>query len=329
MATASLEIEKHTGLAGFNVQIPIYLRDRQNVIESGATHIAARLSYDQNLLSNPVIDNGNIVINTGYIEISDMALSQLSGDILATLTFRVNLSTPVTTVLDISNAVSVGGSVFLSEVDGEFTLLPSSATLSIGTADGKTGDIVQIPVKLTDYNNLDPVHKNILATLSYNYSVLEPAGDTPKGTVSGDLREIQLKLPVTPGADGVLQTLQFKVMLGTADNIPLVLTDARTAAGEVDFTVENGEFTVTNICESGDVKRLFDPRGIAQIINISPNPGGNGQTSITFEAQEEGTHSIEIYSYQGVRIAEVFNKQLKPGVYKVSFDTYNVSDGIY
>ncbi len=329
MATATLEIEKHTGLAGFNIQIPIYLRNRVNVVESGATHIATRLTYDQNLLTNPVINNGNITVNSGYIDISDIALSQLSGDLLATLTFRVNLSVPETTPLDLSNAVSVGGSIYLTEIDGQFTLLPSSATLSIDKAEGKTGDIVDIPVRLTDYNNLDPVHKSILTTLTYNYSVLEPTGNTPKGTVNGDMREIELKLPVMPGAGGILETLRFKVMLGTADKIPLYLKNTRTEAGNVDFNVVDGEFTVTNVCESGDVKRLFDPRGIAQIISISPNPGGSGQTGIRFESQEEGMHSMEIYSYQGVRIAEVFNKQLKPGVYEVFVNTNDISDGVY
>lgn len=328
LATATIQIEKHSGLAGFNVQIPIHLRDMNKVVESGATHIDTRITFDDNLLGYISISNGTVTVNSGYIDISGMALSSMSGDVLAVLTFSVTNSTPNTTPLEISNTISIGGGVSFTEIDGEFTVLPSSATIEIGTAEAKTGETIQIPVKLSGYKNLDPAHKHILTTLTYNYSVLEPIGDTPTGTINNDLREIQLTLPVMPDANGVLTNLQFKVMLGTSERIPLLLTNTKTEAGDVTFTEKNGEFVVTNVCINGDEKRLFDPKGQAQILSISPNPG-NGQTKITFETQEEGMHLITVYSNVGVKIAELVHKVLQPGIYEVVFDTGIISSGSY
>ena len=328
LATASIEIEKHTGYAGFNVQIPIYLRDMNKVIESGASQIDTRISYDQNLLGNPSISNGTVTVNTGNIDIQGMDISKMNGDVLAVLTFLVNLSTPETTVLDISNTVSIGGGVNFSEIDGEFKVLPTRGTIEIGKAKGKTGEIVTIPIKLSNYQNFVAAHENILTTLTYNYSVLEPIGNFSKGTIDKDLRVIDLTLPVTPDSEGILANLKFKVMLGTADNIPLILTNTKTALGYAEFTEINGNFEVTNVCSSGEQARLFDPKGVAQIVKINPNPS-NGASEIIFEAQEEGLHSIDIYSYTGEKILSLMNKELQPGVFEITFNTDKIADGSY
>gem|GEM_PF-1212596 len=331
LATANIEIEKHTAYAGFDIQIPIHLRDLKKVKESGATHIDTRISYNEKLLGYLSISNGTVTDHSSYIDITDMALSAMKGDVLAVLTFRTNNGTPTTTPLAISNTVSVGGGVSFTEINGEFTILPSSATIEIGTAEGKTGDIVQIPIKMSDNINLASVHKHILASLIYNYSVLEPIGKTPKGTISKDMRIIELTLPYAPDKNGVLANLQFKVMLGTADRITLILANTKTEEGDVAFKEVNGQFTVTNVCMDKDRnRRLFDPKGKAQaqFISISPNPG-NAQTRIRFEAQEEGMHSIELYSNVGVKIAELLSKNLKPGIFEIILDTDKISSGSY
>jgi len=332
LATATIQIEQHTGYAGFDVQIPIHLRNLNKVIESGATAIDTRINYDQNLLGLPRISNGTVSEQTGYIDISGMSIASLSGDVLAILTFTVSSSIPETTVLEIVNTVSIGGGVNFTEIDGEFTLLVSSAELVMGTSSGNTGETVNIDVKLLNPQNITDIHENILTTLTYNYSVLQPVGNTPIGIVNNDLREIQLTLPTSAGTDDVLSTLQFRVMLGTEAVIPLIITNTQTAKGYVDFIETSGKFTVNNICLTGDPGnpdfRLFDPKGEAQIVNVFPNPA-NGETVLTFEAQEEGIHNISIYSSIGEKLVDLLNMNIKPGVYELMFNTGEVSTGTY
>jgi len=332
LATATIQIEKHSGYAGFDIQIPIHLRNLNKVIESGAASINTRINYDQNLLVNPRISNGTVNQQLGYIDISNMAIVALSGDVLAVLTFTVGNSNPTTTPLEFINTVSIGGGVNFTEIDGEFTLLISSAEIAIETTEGKTGETVNIPIKLLNAQNIVDEHESIQTTLTYNYSVLQPVGNTPTGIIDDDLRIIELSLPTEAGADDILETLQFRVMLGTEGVIPLLLTNTKTGKGIANFVETSGKFTVTDICISGDPNnlnfRLFDPKGLAQILNISPNPA-NGETVFTFEAQEEGIHNIAVYSSIGTKIADLMDKQIKPGVYELHFNTENVSTGSY
>jgi hypothetical protein len=256
----------------------------------------------------------------------------MSGDVLSNLTFMVNISTPNTCLLDLSNSVTTGGYAKLTEADGEFTLNLSEAILYVDPITARTGETVSIPVKISNPKFLSSVHKNIITTLSYNYSLLEPIGSTPTGTLQSDKRVIELTLPVTADPNGVLQTLQFKAMLGTAQNTALDLSNSKVAAGLASFTENDGSFALTNVCISQDQgnpnPRLFDPKGQAQIISISPNPV-NGDAVLTIESVEEGIHTVEIYSQLGELVAKLIDKNIDSGVLNLNFSTISLANGSY
>lgn len=328
LATATIEIEKHTGLAGFNVNIPIHLRNLIRVFESGATSISMRINYDQNLLTNPTITSGTITnVGTDFIEISNMPLSALNGDILAQLTFRVAYSIPTSTNLEILNTRATGGSVVFDELDGEFTLNISSATIEVGKVEGRTGQNIQLPIYVKNATNLKSVHKNIIATIEYNYSLLEPIGTTPKGSIINDFRQIEVSIPVVENSNNFTHNLEFKAMLGTAESTQINLVDVRVAEGQANFTEEDGEFRLTDVCMSGE-PRLFDPKGIAQVISITPNPAYD-RITLTFESQEQGNHAISLYSSVGKKVLQVFNQNIQPGVYQLDIDIEQLATGSY
>lgn len=328
LATATIQIEKHTGLAGFNVNIPIHLRNLVRVFESGATSISMRLNYDQNLLTNPTISSGTITnVGSGFIEISNMPLSALNGDILAQLTFRASYSTPTSTPLEILNTRATGGSVVFDELDGEFTLNITSALIEVGIVEGRTGENIQLPIYVKNAANLRAVHRNIIATIEYNYSLLEPIGTTPKGSIINDFRQIEVIIPIIENSNNFTHNLEFKAMLGTAEATQIHLLDVRVAEGQANFNKDDGEFRLTNVCLSGE-PRLFNPKGIAQVISITPNPAYD-RISLTFESQEQGNHTITIYSTIGEKVLEVINQNIQPGVYQLDINIEQLASGSY
>jgi hypothetical protein len=116
-------------------------------------------------------------------------------------------------------------------------------------------------------------------------------------------------------------------MLGNAVMTDLLLSDTKLQNGDATINTTNGKFTLDGICVSNG-PRLFDPQGKAQITSINPNPA-DGNTSVMIETQEEGLHTVSIYSSIGILVKRVFSGDLKIGVHELTFDASATSNGSY
>ncbi len=326
LAIGTLMIDKHTGYPGFSIDIPIHLINTFKLAESKATGISTRVTYDQTMLTYKGIKPSVTVTNNiGSIDIDNMLLSGMSGNVLATLTFDINNSANITTALAFSNNTAIGGQVNISNQNGEFILNPVTVDLEVVSMTAKAGESVNLVIKIKNSQNLNKaVHQSISTKLIYNYSLLEPIGTTPQGTFTGVSREIVLTLP----ADATGTTsFPFRAMLGNAVKTDLLLSETKLQYGSGTFNTTNGQFSLDGICVSNG-PRLFDPKGVAQITSINPNPA-DGKTSVMIETQEEGLHSVSIYSSIGLLVNRVFHGDLKIGVHELTFDASEISNGSY
>jgi hypothetical protein len=326
LAIGTLKIDKHTGYPGFSIDIPIHLINTFKLVESGVTGISTRITYDQTMLTYKGIKpSGTVSAQTGYIDINNMLISGISGDVIATLTFDINNSANVFTALALSNSTAIGGALNISNLPGDFTLNPVTIDLEVNTTSAKPGENVYITLSVKNSKNLtQAIHQSINTKLTYNYSLLEPIGTTPQGVVSGANREIALSIPaITTG----VASFTFKAMLGNAVMTDLLLSDTKLQNGDATINTTNGKFTLDGICVSNG-PRLFDPQGKAQITSINPNPA-DGNTSVMIETQEEGLHTVSIYSSIGILVKRVFSGDLKIGVHELTFDASATSNGSY
>lgn len=329
-AIASLQVDAHTGYIGFPIDIPLHIRNTNKLVESKAVSISAFFTYDQTLLQYKSVSPAcNVVVKPGYLDISNMLVNNISGDVLVTLTFDVIPSSKIATDIVVSDGKSVGGDIKFTYKNGIFSVIPVSATIEIGTVTAKPGETFELPIYLKDLKNISDINQNILTTISYNGYLFEPIGSTPKGTIDANgIRTIDLTLPLKPDGSGVLQKLQFRAMLGNAAQTDINLSGTtKVAKGSATITEKKGYFTTDGICKSGG-DRLYDPKGLAQIVSINPNPVGN-KVSITIEAQEQGIHRLELVSYSGNKVKDIFSGELKPGIYTFESDLSVIASGIY
>ncbi|MFP4529379.1 MAG: choice-of-anchor D domain-containing protein [Candidatus Kapaibacterium sp.] len=205
-----------------------------------------------------------------------------------------------------------------------------TATIGIGSASGKPGEIVEIPVYIKNVG-ASGIRESILgftAELSFNGSLLEPLDNIKNDGISGLFRTITFNMPSEIPADSVLTRLKFRVGLGTDTTTKLNLMNLRPIGiGKVRLFQESGRFDLTGICrENGD--RLFDPQGRIVLMQNRPNPATE-TTTIDFELIEGGHTTLEVLDLLGRRIKTITDEYMTPGKYSYDISVAGLPAGVY
>jgi streptogramin lyase len=122
-ASAILQVGSAQAKPGDSIEIPIYLRNPQNVIQSKATGFKANLSFNTTLLDPIDYSNDSIIDGIRIIEINDIPVQPDENSVLKTIKFVVGLGNSKETELTLTNYESIGGIVALDTIGGKFTLL--------------------------------------------------------------------------------------------------------------------------------------------------------------------------------------------------------------
>ncbi|ROL58196.1 choice-of-anchor D domain-containing protein [Bacteroidetes/Chlorobi group bacterium Naka2016] len=327
---ATIAIENHQGLIGEIVTIPILIKNGTMLDKSGTTRIRTKINYDQNLLkfvsTNPVV-NTNLGANNILLDNIPFTPNTTK---LVEINFEVLNSTVTQTILDVNSTQTLDGFIAFTEEDGLFEVLPSSAEISVGTIEANTGEEFLLPIYLKNAKNLTNFHSGISTDLSFNYTLMEPIGNTPSGNVDFGTQKATIRLnnlPVVPiNNDSAIAMLQFKAKLGNAVSTDIEIGNTRTNKGFVVFTEKPGKFTLKNVCNSGGL-RLFEPKPMV-VFDINPVPSNN-TIELTFTPLETGMHRITIcdllgntlistnFEFQKVEtiVYQIYAKELNNGIF--------------
>lgn len=216
-----------------------------------------------------------------------------------------------------------------AQLFGEGLVRDAVASLSTDTLTAAPGQILRVPIRLSDADNVQFSGATAFTTeLRYRAAMLVPVGLTPEGRLEGEERVIPLEsLPIFPDADGVLAYFEFMAVLGDTESTPLLLE--RSAAIGASFPVLEfpGFFRLTDICrEGGD--RLFDASGTLRLEANSPNPF-NTSTVIRFETIESGETQLFVTDMLGRRVATLHSGPLAAGAHEARFDAAALPSGQY
>lgn len=122
-ARAVLQVGSAKAPPGSTIQIPIYLRNPKNVIQSGASGFKANLSFNTTLLDPIDYPNDPIIDGIRTIEINDLPVQPDEKSVLKTINFVVGLGNSKETELTLTNYEAIDGIVALDTICGKFTLL--------------------------------------------------------------------------------------------------------------------------------------------------------------------------------------------------------------
>ncbi|MGC8956253.1 MAG: choice-of-anchor D domain-containing protein [Candidatus Kapaibacteriota bacterium] len=327
---ATISIGNHKGLVGEVVTIPILIKNGFMLDKSGTTRIKTRINYDQNLLkfvsTNPSV---NAVLGSNSLLLDNIPFTPTTTN-LVEISFEVLNSGATQTILDVNSTSTLDGFIFFTEEDGLFEVLPSSAEISVGSIDANTGEEFLLPIYLKNAKNLTSFHSGISTELSFNYTLMEPIGTTPKGVVNIATQTATIKLdnlPVQPiNNDSAIALLQFKAKLGNSISTDVQIANTRTNKGFVSFTEKPGKFTLKNVCTSGGL-RLFEPNPeIVFKVTLEPS---NGIVELTFTPYEVGKHKLVISDLLGNIIAKLDTDVQKIETMNLLFFMDGIGNGIY
>ncbi|MFA3783786.1 cohesin domain-containing protein [Melioribacteraceae bacterium 4301-Me] len=159
-----------------------------------------------------------------------------------------------------------------------------------------------------------PVH-NVPVYYQFQYEAQDPDGDPLVfSLVSNDLGNASMSTtgkflwaPV-PAQAGLPYNVKVQVSDGTASTISskiLIVAD-----------------TVTGVQKNDGLPKIFS------LSQNYPNPF-NPSTTIEFEIPKQTHVTLEIYNILGQKVAELVNKDMSPGRYRINFDANNLQSGIY
>ncbi|MCX7908909.1 MAG: choice-of-anchor D domain-containing protein [Ignavibacteria bacterium] len=297
---ATIAIEKHQGLIGEIVTIPILIKNAVMLDKSGTTKVRTKINFDQNVLkfigTNP---NVSSTLGTNSILLDNIPFTPTTTKLIE-VKFEVLNTGVLQTTLDVNSSQTIDGYIAFTEEDGLFEVLPSSAEISVGNIQANTGDEFQLPIYLKKPKNITNFHTSISTELSFNYSLMEPIGSTPKGSldITNNTNTIKIdNLPVQPiGNDSAIALLLFKAKLGNSPWTDIIIQNTKTAKGFVNFIEKPGKLTLKNICESGGL-RLFEPNP-KTVISILTEPKNN-LINLRFSPIELGLHRVVISDFLG------------------------------
>lgn len=248
----------------------------------------------------------------------------VAGSRSATITIRSNTETPESG----ETKIVLTGICDCPEED---------AILSAPILSAKNGDIVSIPITLTNEKALH-LRKisRLTAELEFNASMLVPLNQSLTYTLKNSGGKVRIVFPIeyeitssTPGSSVVIWEEQFRSTLGDAKTTELDLQKALTDGQDFGWVVvEDGLFTNLGICDDGESERYYFADTSEALIIAYPNPG-SGLCAVAWEAKFEGDYNLEIRDVFGRKAANLFKGKRSPGEFDAFFDASNLTQGTY
>ena len=197
-----------------------------------------------------------------------------------------------------------------------------------GSCESDVGSYVNIPIILINSKlAVQSGCTEIKTDLNLNSTLLFPAKGEPKGTITNDVRKLQLSYPVSASGTDTLGTIRMLAALGNVESTILMLENQNAIGGLLELDTLSGIFKLTNICHEGGT-RLINPDGIASISQINPNPSSES-IELKIILKEKGRTSLEIINLLGVKVATIFDSEMPVGENDLKFNTQNLSSGNY
>jgi len=203
----------------------------------------------------------------------------------------------------------------------------SRAVVMVGNYTGYPGDIIDIPIELTDSQNINQSGLTSMSIdVAFNPSLLSPRGHTIN-FINDTLATISIKdVPVSSIGNGKIITLTCDIGLGNKEQCELSLLNVKENTGTVPLTIKNGTFKLLGICYEGGA-RLVSTSKNTSLMSINPNPS-DGMINVSINMLEKGKHTVRILDSRGFLIDESVH-DLQQGPMNLQYDSLEFITGMY
>jgi len=210
--------------------------------------------------------------------------------------------------------------------------LADTAAMEIGYTEGGQGDIVQVPLTVTGFNNIAGVEIHLafpqehLSFVDLSSMLSNPTVNQADGEIHLVWEDINNTLFLDQ--DELLLSVEFEIA-ESAPHITEIEFSAAYVANELgDHLVviqENGYIVNSSTAITDSDQKLPEQ---FRLLQNYPNPF-NASTIIRFEQPERSDVELSVYNLGGQKIATLIDGNLEPGYHKIQFNAEDYPSGLY
>ncbi|MCU0424713.1 MAG: S8 family serine peptidase [Candidatus Kapabacteria bacterium] len=320
---------------GDEISVPIILRNGRSLPAN--TTIYANLRLNASMLQP--LDAASTGIVTDNQRVVRLTLTPNGTDtVLTRLRYRAVLGNDTTTVLRLEEAFATNATI--SAVSGRLTITGApQAFLQVAAGQRNAqysaapGGTVSMPIVVRNRHRI-PAGRNLIATMTYNASLLEPTNLTmfaASNSVAGGIRTIVFAIP--PGtAEDLVITPTFRAAVGNSTGSTVTMQNSIRSVdpifGDLQFLQPSGSFALTNLNRAGGNQLFFSPRASLVIVQSSPNPATEA-VSVTFRTIDDGNVTVSLADASGKTLYEEQLSALKAGEHTLRLPTSTLPTGSY
>ncbi len=246
----------------------------------------------------------------------------------ATINGRLTLNEPIENYEGIINVLESECNISKDILINASSSVDLNLSLGIFEHEAYIGDVVTIPIVITDHNFSDMNEiGNISFEIVYNSTLLLPLGDY-EFTSAGGTGILKIdNIKIGEREDSSLMEISFMTGLGNSETSDLIIENVTLKDNRVNISTQNGSFKSLGVCYEGGT-RLFNPNGqYAGITAISPNPSDR-EASISVRLIEKGLTKLSLYNTYGKLLKE-FDINYQVGDFDIKLDNADFESGVY
>lgn len=203
--------------------------------------------------------------------------------------------------------------------------------VSIDSITANTNQNISFNVRLQAGKNVDFTGvTGLQGKISFNTTLLEPIGTTPKGIISQYIQTIDWQYPVqglTSPIDTVVSILPFRTGLGNDSVTSLSWSSVSAVPTPKVIETQNGFLRLADICKNGGARLIFtSPKTYLSVRAIDKS---EHSFSVSFRTNEYGNTRIQLYNCLGIEIATFVNEALALGEHQLEMAMGLQSSGMY
>lgn len=144
----------------------------------------------------------------------------------------------------------------------------------------------------------------------------------------GEYKTFRRKYAIEKDNLQTIDLFEAEIVLGNSSKPEVNILSVEAINGLLTYSLENGHIEITNICEAGEIKRLFMSSFWFFVSEPSPNPVISN-FNLDFELIESGVTKLNIYNQQGELVKILFDLEMEAGNYNSNFNISELSSGVY
>ncbi len=199
--------------------------------------------------------------------------------------------------------------------------------VSLESIDVKLMDKVTFPIKITNIKDLALADIDSLI-IEYEVNATSIFIDEEEIEDNAFYKKYSKTIAINKEDVQSIDLFTAEILLGNSSKPEISITNIEAVNGLLNYSYTNGAVNITDICDAGEINRLFMSSFWFRVSNPSPNPANNS-FNLNFELIEKGITQINVYNQNGDMVKELINLDLEPGVYNSTFDIKELNQGVY